>query len=216
VGYPGNRKSEIGNRKFARLLGPLVSLAVIPAALLPWAVRNARVAGDFCWLTHRGGVSLYDGVGPQATGKSDLAGVYRMPAVQGLGEVEWDRYFREKSWEQIRADPGRVARLALVKINRTWSPVPNADEYRSRLIRMVSAGWSIPTWTLALIGIWMLRRRPGLVFALLMPALYFTLMHALFVGSVRYRLPALAVTSTLAASACEVIRVRARRRAASG
>jgi hypothetical protein len=214
-----NPQSAIGNPAAAgelrlELLGPLVALAIIPLALLPWAIRNARATGDFCWLTHRGGVSLYDGVGPQATGKSDLAEVYRIPAVQGLSEVEWDRYFRRAAWEQIRTDPARVARLAVRKIVRTWSPVPNADEYRSRLIRAVSGGWTIPIWSLALGGVWALRRRPGLVFALLMPALYFTAVHAIFVGSVRYRLPAVALISALGASACDVVWVKARRRAA--
>ena len=96
--------------------------AVVVLALLPWAARNASVTGDWCWLTHRGGISLYDGVGPQAQGDSNLGDIKQMPAVAGLDEVAWNRFFLDESWRAIREDPARIARLAVVKWQRLWNP----------------------------------------------------------------------------------------------
>ncbi len=185
----------------------MVVLVVI-AALLPWAVRNRQVCGKWCWLTHRSGISLYDGVGPQATGASDLGHVKQMPAVRGLGEVEWNRYFLRESMRSIRDDPARIVRLAGVKLARMWNPFPNADTYRSSAARWVAAGWTLPIYALTAAGaVWTTRRRVRggwrTVVMLLLPAVYLCMLHGLFVGSVRYRLAAMPMLLMLAAVALD-------------
>jgi len=180
-------------------IGAGVVALVLAAGLLPWALRNRQVTGQFCWLTHRGGISLYDGVQPGATGASDLGSIKQMEAVRGLDEAAWDRYFRDRSWEQIRAEPGRMMRLAWVKIARTWNPLPNVDTYQSTAVRWVSAAWTLPVYVLAVVGAWRLRRRRWEVAGLLLPAVYILLLHAVFVGSVRYRLPAMPFLEILTA-----------------
>ena len=92
---------------------------MVAVCLVPWAVRNRQVTGDWCWLTNRAGISLYDGVGPGATGDSDRGEIKRMPAVRGLDETTWNRYFLTESVRAMREDPVRILRLALVKIGRT-------------------------------------------------------------------------------------------------
>lgn len=182
------------------LVGGGVAIAVIVCLLLPWAIRNQRVTGQMCWLTHRAGISLYDGVRPGATGASDLGDVKQMPAVRSLDEVNWNRWFLDESVRAIRAEPTRILRLAFVKIARTWNPVPNADTYRSKFVRFVSAAWTLPVYALAVIGAIRLGRRDaGSVLALLLPAAFVLVMHAVFVGSVRYRLIAMPMLEVLAA-----------------
>lgn len=186
--------------------GAALATLICVLALVPWAARNERVAGSFTWLTHRGGVSLYDGVGPQADGSSNLADVQQMDAVRGLNEVEWDQYFRREALAAMRGDPARVVKLAGVKLARTWNPVPNVESYQSRFVRMCAAIWSIPTFALAAAGVMLLPRWGKgagwrrAVF-LLLPAAYVTMLHCLFVGSVRYRLPAMPMLEILAAFA---------------
>ncbi len=183
------------------VLGGLAVLVIVLTALAPWALRNHRVTGSWCWLTHRGGISLYDGVGPQATGAGDLGSIKQMDAVRGMDEVAWNRYFLDASLHAIRDDPLRILRLAAVKIARTWNPVPNADTYQSALIRLVSAAWTIPVYLLAGVGalrLWPRQRNAVLV--LLLPALWILTMHALFVGSVRYRVVAMPMLEVLAAA----------------
>ncbi len=182
------------------LIGGGVAILVIIVALLPWALRNERVTGRLCWLTHRGGISLYDGVGPQATGASDLGHIKQMEAVRGLDEVAWNSYFMQRSLRSITEDPGRVLWLAGVKLARTWNPVPNADTYQSLLIRAVSAAWTIPVYGLGVLGaVYLWRRDRSAVVALLLPAMCVTVLHSVFVGSVRYRLIAMPTLEVLAA-----------------
>lgn len=193
-------------RRFNRrvVAGACLAATMVVLSLLPWAIRNSRVTGAWCWLTHRGGISLYDGVGPQADGSSNLGEIKQMPAVQGMNEVEWNRYFLRASFESIRSDPGRIVRLAGVKMCRMWNPFPNVDTHQSRLERFVAAAWMVPLYIGAVAGAWgwvKRDRQTGLrhVLYLLLPAIYLSVLHALFVGSVRYRLGATPMLEILAA-----------------
>lgn len=186
------------------VVGAMISMGIVGAALVPWAARNQAVTGDWCWLTHRVGISLYDGVGPQALGASDLGGIKQSDAVRDLNEVAWNRYFLEQGLAAVKADPKRVLRLAGAKLTRMWNPIPNVETYRSSAVRLISAAWTIPTFALAAVGVMLLargRQRGGFQVAsfLLLPAVYFSALHSLFVGSVRYRLAAIPMIEILAA-----------------
>ncbi|MBU0717123.1 MAG: glycosyltransferase family 39 protein [Planctomycetes bacterium] len=202
-----------------RLAGAALSGVVVIVLLLPWAARNDRTIGQWCWLTTRGGISLYDGVGPQADGGSDLGDVKQMPAVRGLDEVAWNQYFLRESWKALREDPARIVRLAGVKLGRLWNPFPNVETHRSPLTMVVSAAWNLPTFVLAVVGAILLatRRDYGgvrIAIFLLLPALYVSMLHGVFVGSVRYRLVAMPLLEVLAAfavvTAVDCIRRRSR------
>lgn len=192
--------------------GSLIVGVIVLAALVPWGLRNSYTIGHFSLLTQRGGISLYDGVGPQATGQSDLGDIKQKPAVAGLNEVEWNRYFLRQSIECMRDDPLRIVELAGVKMKRMWSLIPNADTYRGPLVRGVAAAWCIPTFALALCGM-LLGLRSGAactraaVWMLLLPAFTLSVLHCFFVGSVRYRLGAVPMLHVLAAFAlAELVR----------
>jgi hypothetical protein len=194
-----------GRGRRSAFAGAAVAIGVVGLSLVPWAARNQSVTGDWCWLTHRGGISLYDGVGPQATGASDLADVKQMDAVRGMDEVAWNDYFLQASFEEIRSNPGRILELAGRKWARMWNVVPNAETYQTAAVRIVAAVWTIPTFALALTGVMLLlwrgwQGRWQVVFFLL-PAIYLTAVHGLFVGSVRYRLGAIPMIAILAAQA---------------
>jgi hypothetical protein len=200
-------------------IGASLAVAILVAALVPWALRNERVIGEWCWLTTRGGISLYDGVGPQATGASNLGAVKQMPAVRGLSETEWNDYFLRESLRAIRQEPLRMLRLAVVKLGRMWNPLPNVETYQSGFVRVVAAAWSCPIFLLALIGAYRLWTRPSsaadrwTLLLLLLPAAYLSLLHSLFVGSVRYRLGAMPMIEILAALAVVSLARRFRPRA---
>ncbi len=195
--------------------GGIAVVLIVLAALTPWAARNQRVIGDWRWLTTRGGISLYDGVRPGATGASDLGDVKAAAPVAGLDEVAWDAHFREASWRAIRGEPLRILALVPVKLARTWSPVLHAAEYQSRMIRLVFAGWYIPLYLLAVAGVVLAWRRYAVWIWLLLPALCVCLLHAVFVGSVRYRLTALPALAILAALGISLVVERWRGRAQS-
>ena len=190
------------------VIGATVAAAFVLGALIPWAARNRQVTGEWVFLTTRGGISLYDGVGPQATGASDLGAIKQSPAVRGMSEIEWDRHFRELAYRAMRENPGRVLRLAAIKVRRTWNPAANAAGYSAGTFSMVGAAWSLSIYILATAGaLVLICRRGGVdrvwyaVFILSAPTIYLTVLHAVFVGSVRYRLPAMPLLAILAAVA---------------
>ncbi len=183
-----------------RLLRAAVFAAIFAAAMLPWGLRNKGVIGDYAWLSTNGGLTLYDGQGPQAAGGSDQAFAYIMPELWPLSEVEQDRRLRTLAIEQMQRDPQRVLELAAIKFLRTWSLTPNATEFSSGLRDAVSAVFSGGVFVLALVGAWRLRRHYSLLIFLLAPIVYFTLVHCIYVGSLRYRIPLMPLVEILAAA----------------
>jgi hypothetical protein len=191
----------IGRRALARRAAAAAMMVLmVVVGLLPWAARNRAVTGDWVWLTTRGGISLYDGLGPRATGASDLSYTKTMPEVQGLSEVEWDRYFKDRAWAEAKSDPGRVVCLAWKKLVRTWSPRPNVKAYRQGAVATVSAAWMVSLIVLAVLGVWSRRRAMAAWGLMLLPVVVFTVLHMVFVGSVRYRVPTMPLVMVLAAT----------------
>ena len=94
-------------------------LAVEHAALLPWAIHNARTLGRFTYLSTVGGVGLYIGNNPNATGEwYEWAGDLerRRPGVGARGAIAVDDAAREEAFAWIRANPGRAAALYFRKL----------------------------------------------------------------------------------------------------
>jgi len=190
-----------------KLVDAALILVAFSIVMAPWTIRNARVTGHFVPTTLWVGPSLYDGLSPQATGASDMRfiekdGIYRNPKIS---EYDADQHYRRAAWEFVRAHPGRAAELTLIKLGRFWNPFPNADQFAHWAIRLGVGLYELPVLLLAAIGAWVARKDPAKLLLAAGPVLYFALVHALFVGSMRYRLPAeyaLLVLSALALRAC--------------
>ncbi len=187
----------------------LVGLAV---GMSPWWIRNARVYGAFVPTSLQVGASLYDGLSPEADGASEMSFVPRFTAAQraadaeaGLGpegfEIRLDARLREAALAWAREHPAEVARLAVVKLGRMWNVWPNQAEFRAWPLRLAVALTYGPAMLLAIAGTWQFRKIGWPLGLLWLPALYLTLLHMVFVGSIRYREPAVMVLLA-PASAC--------------
>jgi 4-amino-4-deoxy-L-arabinose transferase-like glycosyltransferase len=189
------------HRRWPLPVGATVVLITL-LVLLPWGWRNKRVVGTWVWTTTNGGITAYDGLNPDATGASDQSFVASMPELRRMGEVDRSAYLSEQAKEFVRRQPRRVAELALMKAGRMWSPVPLSQEYGGWKYRTVGLVYSVPLYLACALGI---SRRTTLPRAakvlLLIPAIYFTAVHMLSVGSLRYRIPAEPPMAVLAASA---------------
>jgi len=175
-------------------------LCVIIIGLMPWTLRNHRILGHWLWTTSNDGMTLYDGFNPTATGASDQRFIAEMPQLSSMNEVERSEYLRQQAGHWIRSNPSRLPALTLQKILRTWSPVPLSEEYRRPLHRFISAAYELPVDGLILAGLfWPGLRRPAKML-LVIPAIYFTIVHAMSVGSLRYRVPIEPELAVLAAS----------------
>ena len=188
-----------------------VLCAVLALAFAPWTMRNARVTGHFVPTTLWVGPSLYDGLNPEATGDSDMLFFERDKLMQRMSEYEMDHEYRRRSIEFIKANPGRSVSLGFAKLWRFWKPWPNAPQFQSIWLCLGVAVFFVPMIGFAVLGGWHGQRilrdsnsprdRKSLrrlcdefdLRALLLtagPVVYFSGIHAVFVGSLRYRLPA--------------------------
>jgi 4-amino-4-deoxy-L-arabinose transferase-like glycosyltransferase len=184
--------------------------------MLPWWIRNYQIAGRFVPTTLQVGASLYDGIGPQATGTSEMSfvlGFVRQQVasdeaaeksgqpLEGIFEVRLDRRMQQAALEWGRQNPSRVLELAGIKFLRMWSPLPNANEFQSTMLRVILAITYTPVLLLGLLGLGRLARRGWPYLLCFLPAVYFTCLHCIFVSSLRYRQPAMLVLIVLTVAA---------------
>lgn len=168
-----------------------LTLALTVATLLPWAWRNQQVVGSWIWTTTSGGVALYDGLNPNATGASDLAFVRYTPQLRQMDEVGRSQYLSSEAQRFAWENPVPALKLAVVKIGRTWTPIPLSSEYGTNPKLVAAAGlYMLLLYLLVFAGLWIGEAPKAAKVFLMAPAVYLTVVHAVAVGSVRYRLPA--------------------------
>ncbi len=158
-------------------------------ALLPWAARNASVTGHWVWTSLWSGPSLYDGLNPEATGASNMTFFDEEHVMTKMSEFEMNEHYKSRAFDFAIKNPGRVATLAVRKLGMVLTPVPNFAKRKGWAIQGVCiASWLI----LTVMCVWGLKSgnwdAVGL-FLMAGPLLLFLLVHMVFVGSVRYRLP---------------------------
>jgi len=181
-----------------------VLLLVVAVGLLPWAWRNHQVSGHTVLTTLWVGPSLYDGLRPAATGHSDMQFIIDDGLFADPDQTEYaiDRHYRHAAWEFARRQPGAAAWLGLVKCWRFLKPWPSADQF-GRWWQVTAV--AVPTlllYLLALRGAWIYRHQPWTWLLAAGPLLYFAALHTIFVGSLRYRIPAEYSLWILAATGC--------------
>jgi 4-amino-4-deoxy-L-arabinose transferase-like glycosyltransferase len=189
-------------------------LAALCVTMLPWWIRNYQIAGRFVPTTLQVGASLYDGLGPQATGSSEMSFVPRFVQEQkaadeaaansgeplsGIFEDRLDRRMQATAMTWARENPARAVELAGIKFLRMWSPLPNAAEFQSTALRLILAVSFTPIMLLALVGLWKFAHRGWPYLLCVLPAVYFTCLHCIFVSSLRYRQPAMLALLVLTA-----------------
>lgn len=187
------------------VVGAVVGAVVCLAVMFPWAYRNARhpQLGEWIWTTTNEGISLYDGLNPAADGSSALE---KLPPdlIQRLSrmtEVERDHYLHDLAVSWAMQHPGQTIILAGRKVLRTWSPVPLSSGHGRPIYIAVALAYFVPVWLLVIGGLCSRSLPRNVKFLLMAPAIYFTLVHAVSVGSMRYRLPADVPMSIMAAVA---------------
>lgn len=195
----------------------IVMLCAMAVTMAPWWIRNADALRAFVPTTTQVGASLYDGLRPGATGASDMSFVPRVEREfrrrRGLGEetrrqsyeVALNRFFAAKALQHAGENPAPVARLAVVKLARMWNIWPNEASLRSWPMRLTVAAGYLPIVALGLVGAWRFSRRGWPYVLCWLPAVYFSLLHMVFVGSIRYRQPPMLLLIVLAAGCASAL-----------
>ena len=198
-----------------RGLGAALMLAMMLLVLTPTILRNYGLFGSFVPVRTGSGASLLEALGPHADGGPGMQRITYPPVPEGSNEFERDRLYRDAALDWAATHPVETLRLAMRKLARTWSITMNADAYQSGFYAAVCWLTVAPVFVLAVAGAWRLRRQGMLLAVLLFPGAYFTLVHVVFVGSIRYRLPALPFIFLLAAFGFDALIDRFNRRTAS-
>jgi 4-amino-4-deoxy-L-arabinose transferase-like glycosyltransferase len=182
----------------------IVAMALV---MLPWMVRNYGIFGRFIPTTLQVGESLYEANSPYADGGPAMDRIDWVKERGGrpMGEYENNEFFKSAAIRYIREHPGRFCALAVEKFARFWNPLPNYGPYRRPLGIAVSLCAFVPIILLACAGILRRKREAASLLLLLSPVAYFTLLHMVFVGSVRYRTPVMPLVILLAASGAEAV-----------
>ncbi|MCA9086490.1 MAG: glycosyltransferase family 39 protein [Planctomycetaceae bacterium] len=201
------------NRSRALRMGICVLMATgCLLTLLPWAARNATVTGHWVFTSLWSGPSLYDSLNPSATGASNMAFFDDDNVMSRMSEFEMNEYYKRKAFDFVRQQPLRAAELAVIKSGRFLSPVPNEASLSNQVISTACAVSWVVLFGCAGFGAFFLRREAGLstssgrawfwsaMVVTVGPLLLFLLVHMVFIGSVRYRLPAEFPLAALAAA----------------
>ncbi|RMF41030.1 MAG: hypothetical protein D6753_10460 [Planctomycetota bacterium] len=198
-------------RRHAVIFG--LACALFCLTMAPWWIRNFTITGRFVPTTLQVGPSLYDGLHPGATGASDAGMAFMQDIYQK--QIEQDQQSATPpastleyrlnrrathdalAWAAQNSD--EVVRLAKAKFLRTWALWPDGGEIGSTPLRIALSLGTFTVLALAVIESMLALRRWNWVYSVCwLPCIYFTLLHMVFVGSIRYREPAVFVLAALA------------------
>ncbi len=192
----------IGTQRRRRIVQSLVIVLMIVAGMMPWWIRNWELFhSNFFRFSTLEGISLYESVYHGATGGPRQSDIKWPAYMKKLNESQRDNRWTAMSFQIIEHHPIRILRLAVIKIGRTWSPWLHAKGFRNIWVNgILTIGYALE-YLLALFGVRRLwkRRSKVLLGIMLIPIFYLTAMHAIFLGSVRYRVPLIPLISILAA-----------------
>ena len=108
--------------------------------------------------------------------------------------------------------PGHAVELTMLKLWRYWKPWPSAAQFGGIGPALLVALFFVPVCVLAARGWWLCRYRLWAWLLTLGPIVYFAAIHAVFVGSLRYRLPTEYPLCVLAAAGLNDVLLRWRGR----
>ncbi len=198
--------------RFATLGGTAAMAGVVIALVLPWALRNQRVFGEFVPISTNGGVNLWMGNNPETTGFYQA-----FPGDGFTNEADRDRQARDQAIEYISAHPLAFLGRSVVKFIRLheretigvhWNIEGLQRRFSPAAISAIKWAGNLYWWAmllLAIVGIvrLVLNRRFTAWIALppIVIWVYFAVVHAVTVIQDRYHFAFIPCIAILAGAA---------------
>ncbi len=187
-----------------RIEAAALACIAFAAVLAPWAARNARLQGEFVPASTGGGIELYIGNNPRATGilshdfrlfSEELSLIH--PRELHPNEAQRGRLYQADAAAFIRSHPGRFLELCAVRLGQLWKVYSPRVPLWQSLLTIGSFGVALPLAALhAARRGW--RRGATLLFVILIASQ--TAVHAVFTSAIRYRIPIEPLVLALAAA----------------
>ncbi len=181
-----------------RLWQALLVLVGTVVVICPWSIRNWLYLGKIVAVTNKAGINLYEALGPGADGSPKIMEMQLPPQLKKLPYREHNGYLLRWTLDYVRRHPGKVLRLAIKKLARFSNPGLNEVKLRTHPLNWILISYSCLVYAGAIVGLLRYYRQPGL-WLVLAPVAYFALVHSIFLGSVRYRIPIMPYLQILAA-----------------
>lgn len=170
-------------------------LAVYCLLMAPWWVHNYRLYDMFVRLNLGYGINFYIGnVNLKGQGlfiPAAGADFSMPPGMDNMSVAQKNEYLTMKTKEFIRNEPGTFIKYFFIKVFRFWKLVPTPENIKHRnVLFFAPLIWFDLLLVLALAGFYRLRKRyraEAGFFAIIVA--YFTVVHGLVFGDIRYRLP---------------------------
>jgi len=173
---------------FVRALYALTLVCAFGLTMLPWVIRNHNVTHHWVMTSLWSGPSLYDGLNPNADGTSDMTFFDKENVLATMSEYDMNAHYQQKAIDFVKDNPGRTLQLAALKAARFLQPAPSTPPTTWAL-------WVLCTFFYALFfglcvrSVWNYHVDIRGVLICVGPFLLFLVVHMVFVGSLRYRLP---------------------------
>lgn len=169
-----------------------VYVAIYCALMAPWWLHNVNAYGSFVRLTPGFGTVLFAGNNPSNVSGGGIVGEdYDTTPFNAIADpVARDRALRDAALRHIAENPVRFVELAALKFARMWRPWPRHEGYSGTLPVVLSLVSFVPVAGLSLIYLAFWSRRDLVrISPILLLIFYFTAVHMVLVGTIRYRLP---------------------------
>ncbi len=200
-------------KKWSRIA---VIMFAVMLVVIPWMARNSAQIGAFSISTN-GYRNLWLGNNEHAT--MNTGSDIEMPAEMQSAidavttETGKERIYRLRALQYIQAEPGRFVVLTAAKAAGFWrltpSPSTETDADSNTLVNLASLFTVGPLFVLAIAGYIFSGADVRSQFNLwILYAVFFTLLHAVFISKVRFRLPIDALLMVCAAYAIDKFRNR--------
>jgi len=171
-----------------------LSIASYSILMSPWWVRNYSLFDEFVPFTTSGYHNLYLGAnkhnqdgGIDWSKDVDVGFVNRVHQIDN--EIEVSRIYKTEALKYIVENPYAYLRLSILKLQRFYNPVFNSDQFDKPHYNIISITTYGIYITLSLVAFVQTSAYWRLLSPIYMTVFYFTIMHMLFISSIRYRLP---------------------------
>lgn len=169
-----------------------IYVCIYVVLLTPWWIHNYYSYGTFVRMNLSLGTVLYAGNNPMNTsGGGNIGEDYDTAAFDQIQDpVARDRALRAAAIDFMIHNPRRVVELWVPKVLRIWRPWPYHAAYSNPLYLVGMFASFAPVCLFALIGLIARLRRDWLLLSpLLLFIAYYTMIHVVLFGTLRFRLP---------------------------
>lgn len=172
----------------------ILSTILYSMFLSPWWLRNYMVFDSFIPFTTSSGKVLYLGNNPaNQFGGCDMAKDVDLKIFAEIAsikdELKRSNVYKQEAIEFIKNNPERFFELMILKLKRFYNIVPNAEQYNQGYFKWITLLSYGPIFILFLVSIVIHLKYWKSLSAIYILILYFTLIHMIFIASLRYRLP---------------------------